>query len=473
MAQNEIEALRYSAVDFGGTARFNGMAGAFGALGADLSCANINPAGMAKFNKTEFAFTPGFNVFNSDATYNGTVGLDQGFRLNMSQVGFVATQKIEQDNFNKWKSFQFGVNYSKLRVLNQKTRISGANTNSLLAVFTQQAYGVDPVELEAQLPFTSSLAYQTYAIDPDGGSVGYTHQFQGVDTIRQEFILDRTGGMYETAISFSGNYNDKILIGGSIGIPKVKYDEATQHYEGIYYDTSNTQLEEFKYDFALNTAGTGINGKIGVIILPMPNLRLGVAVHTPTRLALTDRWSTEMTTYFFDNTSYTDVSGPGFYQYKIITPAKFIFSAAGIVAKRAAISADIEYIDYKNARLGPRGSVSDYTFENENQVVRELYTASLNMRIGAEFRVKTIFFRTGFALNGSPYNQNQESVVNSAEKKTFSIGFGYRKDAFFADMAIVHNWWKEDFYLYDPVLVNPATLANGITNVSFTVGFRY
>jgi len=37
LGQNEEDALRYSYLQFGGTARYIGVGGAFGALGADLS----------------------------------------------------------------------------------------------------------------------------------------------------------------------------------------------------------------------------------------------------------------------------------------------------------------------------------------------------------------------------------------------------------------------------------------------------
>ena len=44
-AQNEMDALRYSQIIPGGTARFASMGGAFGALGGDFSSLGINPAG--------------------------------------------------------------------------------------------------------------------------------------------------------------------------------------------------------------------------------------------------------------------------------------------------------------------------------------------------------------------------------------------------------------------------------------------
>ncbi|MBP6699281.1 MAG: aromatic hydrocarbon degradation protein, partial [Flavobacteriales bacterium] len=49
LAQNEEDALRISTGQPGGTARSNGMANAFGALGADPVSISINPAGLALY----------------------------------------------------------------------------------------------------------------------------------------------------------------------------------------------------------------------------------------------------------------------------------------------------------------------------------------------------------------------------------------------------------------------------------------
>ena len=45
-AQNEVDALRYSRLSVVGTARYSGLGGAFGALGADFSTLSVNPAGI-------------------------------------------------------------------------------------------------------------------------------------------------------------------------------------------------------------------------------------------------------------------------------------------------------------------------------------------------------------------------------------------------------------------------------------------
>ncbi|MGL4598715.1 MAG: hypothetical protein ACRCYO_14455, partial [Bacteroidia bacterium] len=59
-AQNETDALRYSRLGFGGTARSTAMGGAFGALGGDMSVICVNPAGLAIYRKNELTFTPSF-----------------------------------------------------------------------------------------------------------------------------------------------------------------------------------------------------------------------------------------------------------------------------------------------------------------------------------------------------------------------------------------------------------------------------
>ena len=49
------QAVLFSTEDHLGTARFMGMSGAFGALGNDLTAVEINPAGVAVYNRSEFA----------------------------------------------------------------------------------------------------------------------------------------------------------------------------------------------------------------------------------------------------------------------------------------------------------------------------------------------------------------------------------------------------------------------------------
>ena len=57
LSQNEIDIYRASNSFNEGTARFDAMAGSFGALGAESGCARINPAGLARYTNSSFGFT--------------------------------------------------------------------------------------------------------------------------------------------------------------------------------------------------------------------------------------------------------------------------------------------------------------------------------------------------------------------------------------------------------------------------------
>jgi hypothetical protein len=52
-AQDQADALRYSQLELGGTARFMSMAGAYSAVGGDASTLAYNPAGLGVFNKSQ------------------------------------------------------------------------------------------------------------------------------------------------------------------------------------------------------------------------------------------------------------------------------------------------------------------------------------------------------------------------------------------------------------------------------------
>ena len=58
-SQNLQEILNISVDKPNGTARFESMGGAFGALGGDLSAINVNPASSSVFNDNEYGLTLG------------------------------------------------------------------------------------------------------------------------------------------------------------------------------------------------------------------------------------------------------------------------------------------------------------------------------------------------------------------------------------------------------------------------------
>src|SRR6185312_2301541 len=107
-AQDQSDALRYSQLTFGGTARFMAMGGAFCAVGGDMSTLTFNPAGVAVFTKSQLTFSPGFAFRNTTSDYNGSQMLETQPVMTMQNAGMVAAWKNTRDDA-MWKGISFGI----------------------------------------------------------------------------------------------------------------------------------------------------------------------------------------------------------------------------------------------------------------------------------------------------------------------------------------------------------------------------
>ncbi|HQB22136.1 MAG TPA: hypothetical protein PLW23_07130, partial [Bacteroidales bacterium] len=116
-AQNEIDALRYSYLIPGGTARYNAMGGSFGALGADLSVMSFNPAGLGVFRSSELTFSTGFVLTQNFATINDNRASDFDFNFNINNISYLSSIKLKQNN--SLKALNFGFSYNRLNNFNE------------------------------------------------------------------------------------------------------------------------------------------------------------------------------------------------------------------------------------------------------------------------------------------------------------------------------------------------------------------
>ena len=69
-AQSATDAYQVSQYDLKGTARFMSMAGAFGALGGDLSTLSQNPAGIGVYRSNELGFTLNLDAQQSTISFS-------------------------------------------------------------------------------------------------------------------------------------------------------------------------------------------------------------------------------------------------------------------------------------------------------------------------------------------------------------------------------------------------------------------
>lgn len=468
-AQNENDALRYSLINYGGTARFSGLSGAYGAVGADFSSLSQNPAGIGLYRKSEFTITPLLDNNTTQSFYLNTSNSDFRNTLYIGNIGYVMAIPINEKNGSHLKMVQFGFGMNRTAMFNNRAIINGQNNNnSLITQYLDNAdaSGSNPSNLDN---FGSGLAYDTQLIFLDSNNVWQADLPGG--GLAQNKTIETRGGMTETVLSAGTNFDNKLFLGVTFGFPHINY-----HEESTYTEKDNNDLSPYLKSFErteyLNTKGTGFNFKFGFIYKPVEFIRIGGAFHTPTAYNyMNDSYGSSMTAYYDmpplnDNTTRFESSSPnGNYDYKISTPMRAMGSLAFIIGQYGMVSADYEYIDYSTARL----RASDYSFIDENNTIRSAYTAANNLRFGTEWKAGIYAIRGGYSIYGSPYKGENMSGLGS--RTGFSLGFGIHEKSYFVDFAYNHFQSKDNYYIYGYAPVADNTYSSNA--YSFTLGFRF
>ncbi|MFZ4705306.1 MAG: hypothetical protein ACOYMF_04795 [Bacteroidales bacterium] len=466
-AQNEVDALRYSRLSVVGTARYSGLGGAFGALGADFSTLSVNPAGIGLYRSSDFSITPSLNMGSTSSVYLGEKGQDSHLNFNLGNVGFVSVLDAGNPKTSSIRKVMFGFGINRVNSFNNRVIINGFNeNNSLLTVYADESNGLLPSELDA---YGAGPAYDANLIFDTIGNLVYDADMLN-GGILQRKTIQSWGSMNEMELSMGANILDKFYIGGTLGVPFVRYFERTTYTEE---DTQkrNKYFQRFDRTERLNTTGTGINFKLGIIYKPVEFIRLGLAVHTPTYFdKMSDAWSSEMSSIFDtvvanNESSFSSSSPKGNYEYSLTTPFRAIGSVAFIIGKFGLLSADYEFVDYPGARL--RGV--DYNFYSENNAITHKYRATGNLRLGAELKLAQFSFRGGYGIEGDPY----KSSVNNSEGQSYSFGLGIREKEYNIDLAFTHSKRAEDYYIYDPSYVQASRNTTQASNLMLTIGFRF
>ena len=464
-AQNEVDAMRYSQLTFGGTARFSSMGGSMGALGGDISTLSFNPAGIAVFRKTELSITPNIFSQSTSSTYNGNNSGDRKFNLSLGNIGIVGAIHLKDDKNGGWEFLNFGFGYNQTNNFNNRVDIQGYSKNSsLLDNYVAAANGQTPSSFDL---FSTNLAYQTYLINPIGIANQYNHVIPNYGEKQHESI-DMSGYMGEAVISVGANYKSKVFIGGTIGIVNVRYRSSSTYSESS--DTTQG-FRSFALNNELSTTGRGVNFKMGVIVKATDWLNIGGAIHTPTQVKLTDKYSSSMTSNVDTNGvaligAATSFKSPdGSFNYSLTTPWRAIGSIGIIIKKIALINVEYEYVNYSFAQLHSKPNV----FSDVNTSIQNNYSSTGNIRIGGEIRLDPFAFRFGYAYYGSPYKSGDNANAN---RMSYSTGVGYRHNKFFMDLAYVLTMYTDYNYLYDSS--NLTSIKNDYKYSSFmlTVGVK-
>ena len=415
-----------------GTARFEAMSGAFGALGSDPSSISINPAGGAVATKSIFAASLGNRNTQIQTTYYGNTHNSDDSYLNITQAGGSLVFDTDQDS--DWNRFALSFNYRLKSDFEETVNFNG-NSNFLFYDKHLQDNPNNPVTV-----FDRSL--------------------------NQNYNRLRNGQSTEMSFGFSTVHQNNLFLGASLKFHDIELFQETS-FEETNDDINGNILRATNY-LKNVISGTGISLNLGFIYKLNQNLRFGLSYETPT-------WYNEIIEEYTDNLYMDKVDDLGFKvtedltdgvaSFRFKTPSRLTASGAFIFGKQGLISIDYTYKDYTNTKYRENDKIFVETNNNFSTQFRD--THSLN--IGTEWRFDKMSIRGGYHYEKNPNllaalggNTNKDNL------KGFSLGLGYNFGNTKFDLA----YRKSESINYNSLYnLGDITLNNNTTRITGTITF--
>lgn len=497
-AQGAMDAYQFNQPDMKGTARFMSMGGAFGALGGDMTTISQNPGGIGVYRNSEIGFTVNFDIQNSTTESQILKTNDNQFKFLLNNVGYIGSIRL---NNSVMPFFNWGFTYNKAASfnrrysggMNMKNSMSNymagiANSNNLTVgdVSTTDHYDpYNPNDGGFISPWIAILGYDSYLINPQGrnGKTNWSGLWGDKTTGVGNFGVVESGGIDEYNISFGGNILDFLYWGMDFGITSLRFDQQVlwnEKLEDAKIANNDGTIVTTDANWAMTNnyfvRGNGFNYKLGFIVKPIQELRLGFAFHTPTWYAMEEEYKA-FTIYDYPDTNIrpggaeTNNGYYGYNDYKFSTPWRLIASAAGVIGSKFIISADYEWTSYQGMNFSAykEWGVFNNAFYYENKDIDDYYQSTNTFRIGAEYRVlPQVSLRAGYANVSSPIKQEVRdneytiytagtnpsySMDNSINYVTCGLGFKYKK--FYCDLAYVYKHRSSDWHAFTPDPYSP------------------
>jgi hypothetical protein len=494
-AQEPADALRYSWLTPGGTARNQAIGGANVGLGGDISSLFYNPAGLGLYKTGEFVITPAFGFKNNKTDYLGTAASQKDNNFQLGATGLVLPMPTRGGG--NWKNVTLGIGLNRTADFNNTVYFNGLNNQSSYSEkYLEELINnnvQDPNSAAQNFPYGASLAFNTFLVDTLSGPGGTIRGYKSMATprtgVNQQQTVTTSGGLSEFSFGISGNLKDKLFLGGSVNWGILNFQRTTSYRESDATNNTRNNFNYFTVDETLATSGLGVNVKLGLIFKPVDQLRLGFAFHSPTLYNMEDGYSAEVST---DLEGY---GGPGVktqssrdfnngldgeFAYNLNNPMRLMGGVAyvlredrDVTKQKGFISADVEFVDYRASSFSssdPANNSASY-YNDLNGTIDRLYRSAINARLGGELKFNTLMVRAGFAYFGNPY---QGSEVKGS-RMNLSGGIGYRDKGKFFDLTYVHQIGKDGYFPYrlENGFFSPVDLRSGIGNLMLTVGFKF
>lgn len=471
--------------ELNGTSRFNAMAGAFGALGGDLSGISINPAGSSVFLYSEFGATMNYSSTETEGIFFGNSRKQSPEdHLKLDQLGAVFVFNNTNTEAN-WTRLSLGINRHRVSKFDQKAQIQGSNIQGIDNYFLYYADGL-PFEnlplyegetvpevyrilgeengFAAQQAF---LGYQAYILNPFDFEDTETEYYSNLDynQVNQKLQLLSRGRHQKNTLNFGARYKNFLHLGVNLNLHKLEY----HHNENFFESGHSTQSPVYDIEFGneLSVFGDGYSAQLGALLI-LKQFRLGLTYDSPEYLEISEESQQEVSSFYIDQGITTkETIKPGiinaYEPYQLILPSKTTLSAAYIFGNRGLIS-----IDYTTQNTGDsvfkKEEGSSYLDDLTARISTYFETAQ-TLRIGSEFRLKDISLRAGF------FNRINIQQKVSASNTAYTAGIGLDLGSNSLSFSLIQFQDSKTFQLFSEGLTDSYTLSNLHTqfSISYTI----
>ena len=525
-AQTPYMNENYMPTDLIGSARYVGMGGALGALGADISAGSSNPAALGLYRRSDAALS--FSVLtqkdkpdlNADMTH-----------LSFDQLGFVISIPIMGKAV---RYVNFGANYQKRANFNNafiadNGRLNGLSQTQQMADILNNTQYSTPL---ADLMYNACLVNPVYIRDgqnqvvTDGEGNPQYDRYDALSSDYNNYDRVTEGGIAGYDFNVSMNIKDRVYLGLTLGVNDVDYYSYSTYREFGTISDGTVTIPDFENYSLYNTqhvSGYGVNVKLGAIVRPVESspFRIGLAVETPTFYHLESYSSYSIDSPMYEDADYNvlvDQNPNGDFVYtnylpeydldnlhlKLTTPWKVRVSLGHTIGKYAALGAEYEYANYGKTKQGYDDFYYDewgYSYGNTvrdkdmNAMHKATMRGSHSFKFGAELNLTdNLAFRVGYNYYSSMFKseatldqtgpspvfgyQTTTDFMNKGDVNIFTAGLGYHGRHFYADMAYKYRMQSGDFYAFDDTyigdgMLSPVEVGLDTHQVFFSVGYKF
>ncbi|MBE0645968.1 MAG: outer membrane protein transport protein [Bacteroidetes bacterium] len=451
-AQIIEDALRLSHSGTLVSARSAGMGNAFVGLADDASALYWNPAGLGQLRMREFSIGLSNVGMSNDATMFGvtTNGSESGTTL--TNLNLAIPFPVARG------SFVVAAGYNRLLDYTGTMQIDVFNPQSSIqaSLYNGDDEGLD-FAWNLGLEDTLVLSYL------DEGKPGWL-AIPVANRVQQTIDQFEEGGLNQWSFGGSMEVAPNAMVGVSLNILSGNYRYQRSFIEkdinNVYQDVivgidnaPRTDFQQLELEEEWQQNLSGWNVRIGFLYNLNDKARFGVAVQTANMISVNEDYSKTGYSRFADASLSYDLTVDN-NNYDITTAPVYSFGASWSPVDFATVSGDFELVDYSNLEFG---ETNNFNPTSLNRDIRNLFRATNNFRLGAEFNVPNtgLYLRGGFGYRYSPWEADKDK--SEYDVKTISAGLGYEFENNFAIQVAytMSNYQTFGFNYTDPDLDVP------------------